>query len=254
VPPLAPVRRNAAAAPDAAPWPVVAARERDGTQARQAGPSQARQGEPSQVERAEPSPRARQAGRPQVRAEPLARPLVPAAAAPRRRCFPQSERGQHKRPQRAAQGRVAQSQFYRAAWSCPPCHACPHASTTRERGKRSAPNVETGSLQGSQDRIPRQAREDTAPDCHRQGHDLDCDRGNVQSFVTPSSREQARTRPLCFESNGLLRRQSVPGPASVLATRVCRRRARHILAWPLHTPIARATANRFPSVITGPVA
>src|SRR5258708_37864107 len=51
VPPVAKERRNAAAASDAAPWPVAAARERDGTQARQA--------ERSQVQRAEPPPQAR---------------------------------------------------------------------------------------------------------------------------------------------------------------------------------------------------
>jgi len=91
VPPAAKVRRNAAAASDAAPWPVAAARELDGTQVRQAEPSQAEPAEPpSQVQKAEPLPRARQAGRWQVqRAEPpLARGLVPGAAR-MRRCFPQ---------------------------------------------------------------------------------------------------------------------------------------------------------------------
>jgi hypothetical protein len=38
--PVAKVRRNAAAASVAAPWPLAAAQERDGTQARQAAQSQ----------------------------------------------------------------------------------------------------------------------------------------------------------------------------------------------------------------------
>jgi hypothetical protein len=66
-------------------------------QARRAERSQVQRVEPWQVQRAEPPPQARR--------------LV-SAAARRRRCFPQSERGQQKRLQR-----VAQSQFYREAWS-----------------------------------------------------------------------------------------------------------------------------------------
>lgn len=90
-------------------------RERDGTQALQAERSQvARVEPPSQVQQAEPLPQALQGGRsPVQRGEPplQARGLV-AAPARRRICFPQRERGQQERPQR-----VAQSQFYREAWS-----------------------------------------------------------------------------------------------------------------------------------------
>jgi hypothetical protein len=58
---------------------------------------QVQQAEQSQVQRVAPLPQVRR--------------LV-SAAVPRRRYFLQSERGQQKRPQR-----VAQSQFYREAWS-----------------------------------------------------------------------------------------------------------------------------------------
>jgi len=68
VPPVAKVRRNAAAAPGAAPWPAAAAREQDGMPVQRAGQSQ--------VQRVELLPRVRR--------------LV-SAAAPRRRYFLQSE-------------------------------------------------------------------------------------------------------------------------------------------------------------------